>query len=611
MSIEVYNGSSWVTVPDPQINDGSSWQQVQQGQVYDGSSWQTFYNRFSGSTTAPSLSLNSSTLYSITVNVTMNTTPPSGYSARVVVWNDTVGALTAQYVPSSSGTTGTISGTYSSSGLSINTPYQFAAYTEYLQGGTVVATSSTVYFSTSTRNVVLPSISVVSKTTDSVTVNVQHNDTLSKRVVVYRSSTPSTQYIPGSTTWTTANVSQNVTFSSLSPNIRYFFYVYVIYEESTTNTATVSTFTTTKYLSRVYAPASGYASANESTYFSSYALDATSYDSASTAPAYASDNSTSTSWESEPTEQVPTYGSAYKSISAIYKSGTTVNFYSPSHGFSTSYLSYGSLGATVSYLTHPISSAYYDTKVSNYVVVTLNGTPPINFSNGNTFTITGSTASNLNKTYSVYSHSAGSTTVYLNPNSNTSGTYGNNGTALLYAGTGGSITRLGGTYYSATVVNSDNIQVYDPDYTQNVSLAVCSGALTYTYPTGTTTQKKPQGSGQYENLYIAVRPNLPTGATSVRLEGLRFYSRYASPDINVYINTAYGPFYNSSVSDNSGPYSITNLATTYTIAPTSTSLGISNCWAFNFYIDRNSSSSSSMREVEFQYSYQTEIDPGD
>jgi len=149
MSIQVYTGSSWVNVSDPEVYDGSNFVNIQKGEVYDGSSWRTFYNRFSGTINAPTITLNSRTVSTIRVNVTLPTGSP--YYTQVTVYR-TDNALGASVIPSSPAV-GAISGTKTETGLAVNTSYEFSAYAIYYDsGGNILAISSTTTASFSTLN---------------------------------------------------------------------------------------------------------------------------------------------------------------------------------------------------------------------------------------------------------------------------------------------------------------------------------------------------------------------------------------------------------------------------------------------------------------------------
>jgi hypothetical protein len=609
MAIYVFNGSSWEESSSPQVRDGSTWIPVEKGEIYNGSSWEVFFTAFPGPAVAPTLTNSASTLTTVTAGVSLSTPPPSGFSVRVKIRNATTGSGFT-YLPSAAGTTGTISTTYTSSSLNESTSYEISAVSEYLKNGNVVAISAESSVIIATRAAVAPTLSVFDKTTDSVTIRVQHTGGVSRRLVIYRGGDPSVIDLPGFGAYTTSNIDVYLTFSGLSSNTRYFFYGYTVYEEGPTTSDTSSTFTTTKYYgSRVYVPSvSSYASANETFYFSQAAYASSSNYSSATTASRASDNSLSTFWVSDVDEEVPVYSTVYGSITALFKSGSTVALTAPSHGYQTSY---GLLNTSISYIYQAMSTASYP-KGDTYVSAFFQADPVVSYTNGSLVTISGSNNSSYNKSWYVRSQSG--RRLYLEP---TNGVYpaanssAFGGNIQTYSASGGSISLLGGSYFSASNIQTNSFEVVDTGYSTNVGLTLAVGSLNYQVQTGTTTVKKAQGNGEIETVTVAAQPNLPTGATSVRLDALRFYSKYSSPDVEVWVNSSFGPYYNASVSIDAGPYTVSGIPLGNTITPNQSYGGISNCWTFRFEVERNSGSTSSLKEAEFQYSYVPLIDPGD
>jgi hypothetical protein len=160
MGIEVRESSGWTTYYDPEVYTASGWQNILFGEVYTGvgpnNGWEYFYVRIN--VVDPVITLNSKTQTSITVNVTHSN--PDSDLVRVFVYR--VGNQAGgQYLPNSSGTTGTVSGTFTQSGLALGTSYTFRAYAEYLDGGgNVMVTSNVAEFTvaTNTYNLYTPSI---------------------------------------------------------------------------------------------------------------------------------------------------------------------------------------------------------------------------------------------------------------------------------------------------------------------------------------------------------------------------------------------------------------------------------------------------------------------
>ena len=633
MGIEIFNGSTWVSSNDPEIYNGSSWININRGEVYNGSSWQIFYQRVTVNPVQPNLSFNSSTLRTITINVSMNTAPPAGYSARVVVWNDTNGsALNASYIPNSSGTTGTISGTYVSTGLFINESYVFKAYTEYIKDGVVEGESSTVQITASTRNTVQPSISISSKTDTSITVNVQHDDILPRRIILYKSpGTTDTRYNPSSTTFssTSGNINWTQTFSSLSENTRYTFYVYVIYQENNTQTLTVSTFTKTKWWSP---QSSGYVAGNNSTYISSFAAHAiylsdsqpnitTGVDSwfSGQEPAKASDGSNATQWRAYDIGLQSTTTTITKNIGSIVASRNSFSGFfneyttTTAHGLTLS----TAATATMSSIRYPISSiTTIDAGGSVFrarVVFSVN-IPAL--PSGTTIFIEGNSNSVYNDTFTVNSSDTANNIIFLN---NTPGTLN----SKTSSGTGGRL-EFGSTYrsiYNAgpanpiLIASSTQFSLSDTGGV-DLPLTTATGELSYSGTSSQFVTKASSGTasslGNAERLVMGFKPNLPSSTTrNVYLEAVRFrVGSYPTSYLTLSINGS-STYWNTS---DSGGVDRIPVISQNTFVPDGSYLangvGITNCFALRFDMQRQSATCS-MAEVQISYKWQELTDPGD
>lgn len=634
MAIQIKTGSGpndWTTV-SPQIKTGSGpndWTNVNKGEIYTGSGWSTFYQRVTVNPVQPNLSFNSSTLRTITINVSMNTAPPAGYSARVVVWNDTNGsALNASYIPNSSGTTGTISGTYVSTGLFINESYVFKAYTEYIKDGAVEGQSSTVQITESTRNTVQPSISISSKTDTSITVNVQHNDILPRRIILYKSpGTTDTRYNPSSTTFssTSGNINWTQTFSSLSENTRYTFYVYVIYQENNTQTVTVSTFTKTKWWSP---KSSGYVAGNNSTYISSFAAYAlylsdsqsgitTGVDSwfSGEEPSKASDGNNLTQWRAfDVGVQSITKTRNIGNISASRPPSTSYNQYTTNtdHGLATS----SSATVTMSSIRYPISSiTTVDAGGSVFranVVFTVN-IPAL--PSGTTIYIEDNSNNVYNNTFTVNSVNTATKTIVLN---NTPGTLN----SKTGSGTGGRL-EFGSVYrslYNAgpanpTLITGSTTQFRMSD-SDGVALPLTPATGELSYPSSQFVMKASSGTasdlGNAERLVMGFKPNLPSSTTrNVYLEAVRFrVGSYPTSYLALSINGS-STYWNTS---DAGGVDRIPVISQNTIVPdgsySANGVGITDCFTLRFDMQRQSSTCS-MAEVQISYKWQELTDPGD
>jgi hypothetical protein len=129
MALEVWNGSSWASMSDPEIWNGSAWVNINKGQVWDGTNWVTFYQRNSNETYSD-LDTVDKTLTSIKIGVNHTGTD----RRRAVVWidgqfsttNQTTSVFTSNMVSSNT------SAQLNFTGLTRGTTYEFDSYIEYL-----------------------------------------------------------------------------------------------------------------------------------------------------------------------------------------------------------------------------------------------------------------------------------------------------------------------------------------------------------------------------------------------------------------------------------------------------------------------------------------------
>ena len=645
MAIQIKTGSGsndWATV-SPQIKTGSGsndWTNVNKGEIKTGpnsTDWATFYQRFSGSIVSPTLSLSSSSLSSITIRAQVVSGSP--YPTRILIWNNDNGsALQGQYLyPSGgSGSIGAIDSTYTSTGLNVNQSYQFAAYTEYLDGGNVVATSNITYFTASTKAPIAPTITIESKTANSITVRVIHTDSLNRRVVVYRSGSggPDTRYTPSSTTFSSSSTLNNTyTFSGLSQNTRYFFYAYVIYEQGSTQSNTVSTFTTTQYWS---AKSSGYVAGNNSAYISSFAAHAiylsdtksgmtTSVNSwvSGSEPSKSSDGSTVTQWQAFDVGLQTTTGTQTITINAIAASRNSFS------GFFNEYYTATNHGLTSSTsATATMSSIRY----SFASVRTLNyGTlanpiyrPELTFSiaipplPANTAV---SIPSNSNSAYvgnfTVNSSNTSTRIIVLN----------NNGNQNAFTTSGGSGTiELGSTFVSIynagpanpTAINSPTRFSLSDSLGVDLPLTTATGNLTYTGSTSQFVTKSSNATtgndlASAERLVLGFKPTVTASSTirNIYLEAVRFMvGTYPTSYLTLSINGS-STYWNAG--DSGGVYRIPVISQN-TFQPDQSYISggqsISDCFSLRFDIDRNNATCS-MTEVQISYKWEELTDPGD
>lgn len=89
MAIEIWNGTSWQDVDDPEIYNGSSWVNIQRGEIFNGSNWEVFYIRSlgnGGTAAAPTISLLDKS--SRRIRVYLSHTNTTGDNVVVVVYAD-------------------------------------------------------------------------------------------------------------------------------------------------------------------------------------------------------------------------------------------------------------------------------------------------------------------------------------------------------------------------------------------------------------------------------------------------------------------------------------------------------------------------------------------
>jgi hypothetical protein len=129
MALEVWNGSSWASMTDPEIWNGSAWVNINKGEIWNGSSWVAFYFR-NANETYSDLDTVDKTFTSIKIGVNHTGTD----RRRAVVWISGQFLTTAQ--TTSVFTTNMVSSNTSAqlnfTGLTRGTSYDFDSYIEYL-----------------------------------------------------------------------------------------------------------------------------------------------------------------------------------------------------------------------------------------------------------------------------------------------------------------------------------------------------------------------------------------------------------------------------------------------------------------------------------------------
>lgn len=129
MALEVWNGSTWAAMTDPEVWNGSAWVNINRGQVWNGTDWVTFYNRNSNEVYSD-LDTISKTKTSIKLGVNHTGTD----RRRAVVWISGLFSTTAQATgPFTSNMVASNAATQLDfTLLTRGTTYQFDSYIEYL-----------------------------------------------------------------------------------------------------------------------------------------------------------------------------------------------------------------------------------------------------------------------------------------------------------------------------------------------------------------------------------------------------------------------------------------------------------------------------------------------
>lgn len=339
MGIEIWNGSSWVSSNDPEINDGSSFVNIQKGELYNGSGWTTFYNRVTVTPSDPSIFLSSSTVSSITVYVTLPTGSP--YKTQVEVYR-TSNPLGRTLIPSSPavGAISSSSGTHVETGLSASTSYQFSAKAYYYDATTneLVADSGTpvtANFSTSGYTLTVP-------TTPTNSIRAEGALTFSSVSSANFSTNGSTAYIrfhleqystsfgwleiadQDSLSFTTNSVTRDTQFTGLPSGetfrcrARTYYSTINQFSNYSGYSANVTTPTSTPTSTSLVA-------LNNTTFLNTAASSASASSTASgSSPARASDGSTTTVWSSDPF--TGSYVTETRNVTSIIRTSSIITY---------------------------------------------------------------------------------------------------------------------------------------------------------------------------------------------------------------------------------------------------------------------------------------------
>lgn len=259
MTIQIRTGTGtndWQTVSDPEIctavdptTQAATFTNVNKGEIYDGSAWKTFYSRITDNT-PPAFSFVSATPTSVTVRVIA-----SGSDNKKVFAYRTNDSGNFQSSPASP-ITSVIDQTFTFSGLSPGTSYNFSAYTAFYDAeGQFVEFSTVLTLDASTTS--------YSKTTPTTPIN---TGTISSTKLSFSSSSSSnystngvTAYIKfdlyiygGTSPVQTVNssilpldnttASRTVQFTGLTPNVTYYCTAATYYASPVNSYSTYSSF---------------------------------------------------------------------------------------------------------------------------------------------------------------------------------------------------------------------------------------------------------------------------------------------------------------------------------------------------------------------------------
>lgn len=624
MGIEVRGNSGWNPYYDPEVYTATGWKDILFGEIYTGTGpiggWSYFYVRIN--VVNPVISFVSRTQTSITVNVSHSN--PDSDRVRVYIYRVGAGGVpvNGQYVPNSSGTTGTINQNYTQSGLQLGTNYTFGAYAEYLDAnGNIMITSDVVQqtYATSTFDLYTPS-------TPSLT-NRGYNESggvYTGTLTFQSSSNPlfstngSTAYIQFqltdgfSTTLTlnSANLSNNdslqsrsVTFTGLNLGSQWLCRARTIYTtiSEQSDWSAYSAVATTVNWERIYVPSQTTWVSMQGSGFSSFVATASSSKSGG-APANASDGSTSNQWASDPNEITQTITQQSRNITtSLYTFGTirhdvsgTHNIANPSTSGSTAINSLtfalaGKCFTNTSYIVFEISDAYSILRGNGTINGSgLSGVDGVSRTILTTQPVTGGVRQILfaRPTGVAVDQISSSGTLFFGSSSTINGV---------------SISSLGG---SGTLfyVDSNTFDRAEPSNPGEMPTTTTSGTVTYDVVSNTST---PKGPGLETLTLFAAPSGMSSPRRNVRLESVYYkHGTITSSDVDIRVNgnlIASGS--RSADSILLSPVAGSNIAPNYT----SSGLSGGNGWYLQLNVQRGVSGSSyvsTVSEVQLRYSYE-------
>lgn len=518
MAIEVFDGSNWVTVNDPEIFNGSSFVDVQKGEIFDGSNWQTFYNRFSGTVNTPTLELDVATISSIRVKVTLPTGSP--YYTQVTVYR-TDNALSASLIPSPAAV-GAISGTKTETSLTHNTSYDFSAYASYYDsGGNLLAISSTVTKTFSTLDYTITTPTTPQSGTRTTTT-LQFSAYSNANYVANGSYYTATPYVEFQLYQTSNNAFVQlqyaqlplndtltqvyVTFTNLTSGVSYYCKARTYYYSPVSQYSSFSSNSASTTTQQIIATNTNLIASNNTTYLDSGGASGTNTLSGYPA-SRASDNNTTTEWLSDPLTS-GTVGPVSVSVYGVGRSFGVAQ-YRPSSNFSGTPTS-----ASVSSITYlrydPIRYWTATAFGTTYTVLYLTTDPPVSINQyANIYSISSSingTRQIVNKdTYGSYYRLTFVTSGAPASGSESNPTSSANGYVTIQTMTGNvavsTLAKSLQTPYSAT---STTDLYYLDSRSPNINFTKSNGSIAYYYSGSTSV-----GSGT-EYLYVYFDPKQGT-----------------------------------------------------------------------------------------------------
>jgi len=623
----VYAGGSgedlWITYYDPKIYTQSGWEDILFGEIYTGNGpnngWSYFYVRIN--VVDPVITLNSKTQTSITVNVTHSN--PDSDRVRVFVYR--VGNQAGgQYLPNSSGTTGTVSGTFTQTGLALGTSYTFRAYAEYLDGsGNVMITSDVTEFTvaTNTYNLYTPSIPTGSRGysgsgstyTATTSFTSSSNPLFSQNgsasyIQFEMQEYPVGSITPNIYTLNSTNLSNSdslqsktVTFTNLGLGSQCICRARTVYTTvgEVSDWSEYSSVITNYNWTRQYVPSqAGWTHLANTSAYTGFTASGTS---TKNSYSYASDGSNN-EWISDPYTTTTGTTNQTRTISTI-----EIGFGVIQHDTSSSHnIVSGSTGTTTlnSITYYAAGQVFVDATYIIFEMTDQGGAPSgsatifnsgLSGVDGVTRSIQSTSVINGVRQIRFLRGSAASGQVSKNPSSS----------YMVLPSTsfvgGVRVNTMDGTY-SLTSVDSNTFYFIGPS-TPSLGIAKTNANGSVTYPV-TSTVQVPKGAGT-ETVFLWARPNgLPSVVRDVQLENLYYtHGGVASSSVSVTVNGT-----NVTTRSVSADASFTSV--TPQLAPDRTSSGTigGNGWYVSTSVQRGLSGSlyySTVDEVRFRYSYET------